>query len=130
MAWLVPHLSHDDGEEADLAFYYTDDTGYLAEVTRSFIGYFAFEQGPTNCPEVWPALRWHFEAIQPLWLRYNLDIARNTLLFETQASDGRVGKIFVEPHLIEALGLSEEKVRFQGCRVARYDDHLHFQLNG
>ena len=46
---LLPHLSHDDGEKVDLAFYYADDTGYLRGATRAPIGYFAFEDGTSNC---------------------------------------------------------------------------------
>lgn len=42
---LLPHLSHDDGRKLDLAFYYRDERGdYAAGVTRSPIGYWAFEQ--------------------------------------------------------------------------------------
>lgn len=44
------------------------------------------------------------------------------------AADPRVGRIFVEPHLRESLGLASEKFGFQGCRAARHDDHVHFQL--
>ncbi len=28
---LIPHLSHDDGDKADIAFYYRDETGYLKQ---------------------------------------------------------------------------------------------------
>ncbi|MDG1408954.1 MAG: hypothetical protein P8Q50_14385 [Octadecabacter sp.] len=44
-------------------------------------------------------------------------------------SDQRVGKIFIEPHLAQTLGLNDPKVRFQGCRAARHDDQIHIQLN-
>ena len=64
---MVPHISHDDGEKADLAFYYADASGYLPGAVRSPIGYFAFEQGPTRCPSTWPSLRWDLDALQPLW---------------------------------------------------------------
>jgi hypothetical protein len=39
-----------------------------------------------------------------------------------------VAKIFVEPPLAAQLGLSDPKIRFQGCRAARHDDHIHIQL--
>jgi hypothetical protein len=47
---LLPHLSHADGRKLDLAFYYRDGEGrFLNGVTRSPIGYFAFEQpAPTD----------------------------------------------------------------------------------
>ncbi|NNE79114.1 MAG: hypothetical protein HKN18_02480 [Silicimonas sp.] len=38
------------------------------------------------------------------------------------------GKIFLEPHLADRLGVAGDKVRFQGCRAARHDDHIHIQL--
>jgi hypothetical protein len=37
-------------------------------------------------------------------------------------------KIFIEPHLKNALGITDGHVRFQGCRAARHDDHVHIQV--
>ncbi len=125
---LLPHLSHDDGEKADLAFYYSDETGYLPGITPSPIGYFAFEQGPSDCPTVWPTLRWDLDFIQPLWPPYAIDEDRTRSLLGVLSDDDLVGKIFVEPHLAERLGTAHPKIRFQGCRAARHDDHIHFQL--
>lgn len=125
---LLPHLSHDDGEKADLAFFYRDETGYLPGATRSPVGYFAFEDGPTDCPAAWPTLRWDMKALQPLWPAHALDKARTRFLIAHLAADARIGKIFVEPHLQARLGLSGPKIRFQGCRAARHDDHIHLQL--
>ncbi|WP_234416949.1 penicillin-insensitive murein endopeptidase [Loktanella sp. Alg231-35] len=125
---LLPHLSHDDGEKADLAFYYRDEAGYLAGATRSPIGYFAFEQGPSDCPAIWPTLRWDLAALQPMWLNYALDQQRNRAVLQTLTNDPRVGRIFVEPHLAQSLNIAHPKVRFQGCRAARHDDHIHLQL--
>ena len=51
---LLPHLSHDDGEKADLAFYYTDDGQYVPGDARAPLGYFAFKDGPTTCRPAWP----------------------------------------------------------------------------
>lgn len=125
---LLPHLSHDDGEKVDLAFYYADDTGYRSGVTKSPIGYFAFEPGSTTCPKVWPSLRWDFAALQGMWPDLALDIGRNRAVLQILAEDPRVGKIYVEPHLQKTLGVAHAKIRFQGCRAARHDDHIHFQL--
>ncbi|WP_050900947.1 hypothetical protein [Oceanicola sp. S124] len=125
---LLPHLSHDDGRKADLAFYYRDETGYLPGKTRSPIGYFAFEEGPTRCPDRRPTLRWDMAALQPLWPDYALDRARNRAVLAILAEDRRVGKIFVEPHVARDLSVTSEKIRFQGCRAARHDDHIHLQL--
>lgn len=125
---LLPHLSHDDGEKVDLAFYYQDESGYLPAQTRSPIGYFAFEQGPTECVPTWPTLRWDLDRLQPFWRDLELNTERNAAVLRILSADPRVGKIFVEPHLQRALNVSHPNIRFQGCRAARHDDHIHFQL--
>ena len=125
---LLPHLSHDDGDKVDLAFFYQDKRGYLAGATRSPIGYFAFEHGPTECAPKWPTLRWDSDFLQPLWREYTLDETRNAAVLRILSSDDRVGKVFVEPHLVQTLSVAHPNIRFQGCRAARHDDHIHFQL--
>lgn len=127
---LIPHLSHDDGEKLDLAFYYTTPDGtYLPGKTRSPLGYFAFEMTPPEeCPQNTVTLRWNLGWLQPLWPDRPLDALRTTALIRTLAADPRVAKVFVEPPLASTLGLSDPKIRFQGCRAARHDDHIHFQL--
>lgn len=125
---LLPHLSHDDGEKLDLAFYYADRSGYLPGRTRSPIGYFAFETTGSSCPEVWPTLRWDIGWLQPLWRALELEPARTRAAIDFLVTDSRTGKVFLEPELQTALGLSHAKLRFQGCRAARHDDHIHVQL--
>lgn len=124
---LLPHLSHDDGRKVDLAFYYRDASGYHPGATRSPIGYFAFDDGPTNCKPRWPSLRWELKLLQPLWKPLNLDAPRMRHALRLLANDRRVEKLFIEPHLKTKLGLTHSKIRFQGCRAARHDDHLHLQ---
>lgn len=126
---LLPHLSHKDGRKADLAFYYQDQNGgYLPGHLPSPIGYFAFEGGPTECPDAWPTLRWDLAFLQPFWRDYSLEPERLKLLVQTLAGNERVEKLFLEPHLQQRLGLRDAKLRFQGCRAARHDDHLHLQV--
>lgn len=125
---LLPHISHDDGEKADLAFFYKDGSGYLPGRARSPIGYFAFEDGPTSCPDNLLTLRWDLEFLQPLWPDLELEKQRTAYAVNWLARDRRVGKVFIEPHLKRSLGISNSKVRFQGCRAARHDDHIHVQL--
>lgn len=125
---LLPHLSHDDGEKVDLAFYYRDEQGYLPGVTRSPVGYFAFEDGPTNCSREWPTLRWNLGVLQTVWRDLELDEERNRVLLQSLARNSQVGKIFVEPHLVRTLSVEHANIRFQGCRAARHDDHIHVQL--
>ena len=125
---LLPHLSHDDGDKVDIALFYRDETGYLPGATRSPIGYFAFEPGPTDCTPRWPTLRWDLGFLQPLWRNYDLDEARTAAALRILSSDERVGKALVEPHLVRSLCVAHPRIRFQGCRAARHDDHIHFQL--
>lgn len=125
---LLPHLSHDDGEKADIAFFYRDEKGYLPGAVRSPFGYFAFEQGPTDCPPRWPSLRWDLAPLQPLWRDYEVEPDRTGAIVRALLADDAVGKIFLEPHMQRWLGLSHPKLRFQGCRAARHDDHIHMQL--
>lgn len=125
---LLPHLSHHDGRKVDLAFYYADDTGYLPAKARSPIGYFAFEQGPTDCPKVALTLRWDMGWVQPLWPDLRVEPARMRAALGWLARDARVGKLFIEPHLKARFDAQSPKIRFQGCRAARHDDHIHIQL--
>lgn len=135
---LLPHLSHADGRKLDIAFYYRDENGrYLEGRTRSPIGYFAFEQpsdgarAPCDGKRNLLTLRWDFGFLQPLWPRLSLEENRNRAALQWLSTDGRqygVEKIFVEPHVAERLGVSGDIIRFQGCRAARHDDHIHMQV--
>ena len=126
---LLPHLSHDDGEKADLALAYADTAGTaLPGATRAPLGYFAFEPGPSDCPPRRLTMRWDLDWLQPLWRDLVLDAPRSAAQVAWLLDDPRVGKVFLEPHLQERLGLADPKLRFQGCRAARHDDHIHFQL--
>ncbi|EJT05198.1 hypothetical protein [Rhizobium sp. CCGE 510] len=136
---LLPHLSHADGKKLDFAYYYKDADGALLNgVTRSPIGYFAFEEPapgdelPCKGRNDWLTTRWNFDALQPLFPAYRIDEQRTSAAVAWLTSEGvaRFGlqKIFIEPHLKNALGISDSHVRFQGCRAARHDDHIHIQV--
>lgn len=125
---LLPHLSHDDGEKVDLAFFYKDETGYLPGAARSPIGYFAFEQGHTQCAAAFPTLRWNMGWLQPLFPDKAIEPMRMRAALQWLGADPRIGKVLIEPHLLESLAVSHSKFRFQGCRAARHDDHIHVQL--
>ncbi|WP_241525785.1 hypothetical protein [Pseudophaeobacter leonis] len=81
-----------------------------------------------RCPAVWLTLRWDFAVLQRFWPDYRLEPARTSLLLRTLVQDARVGKLFVEPHLQPQFWVEDQKIRFQGCRAARHDDHIHLQL--
>jgi len=135
---LLPHLSHDDGRKLDLAFYYQDRTGSFRNgETRSPVGYFAFEQPEAGAPqpcasrERWLSLRWDMNWLQgafPDW-RLEPNRMREALRWLSTEGTGKgIGKVFVEPHIAARLGVGSDRIRFQGCRAARHDDHIHIQL--
>ena len=125
---LLPHLSHNDGRKVDLAFFYKDDRGFLPGVTKSPIGYFAFENGPSDCPKKALTLRWNMDWLQDLWPEYHLEPRRMMAALQFLSDDERIGKVFIEPHLKTRFRADSAKIRFQGCRAARHDDHIHIQL--
>lgn len=129
---LLPHLSHDDGEKLDLAFFYASPGGnYLPGRTRSPLGYFAFEfAGEDACPPAFPTLRWDLRWLQPLLSDRPLEPERTAALLRHLLADPRLGRVFVEPGLAERLGVGGDRLGFQGCRAARHDDHVHVQLGG
>ncbi|OEO29402.1 hypothetical protein VW23_025620 [Devosia insulae DS-56] len=136
---LLPHLSHGNGLALDVAYYYEDaESRFRNGVTRSPIGYFAFEQPAAS--DVHPclaqqnglSLRWDFDALQPLFPNYRLERQRTGAALRWLATAGvtrfGVRSVFIEPHLKQSLGVNSSHIRFQGCRAARHDDHLHIQL--
>lgn len=132
---MLPHLSHGDGRNVDLAFYYRSTEGdYLPGRTRSPIGYWAFEEPPPGsrlpCSgrDDWLTLRWDMAWFKSFLNGYALDRDRTRAAIEWLTTSGRkldVYKIFLEPHLVETLEIESSAVRFQGCRAARHDDHVH-----
>ncbi|MGV3550531.1 hypothetical protein [Rhizobium sp.] len=134
---LMPHLSHDDGRKLDLAFYYQDAEGKFRNgETRSPLGYFAFEQpeavSPLLCAKSrWLSLRWDLAWLQPIFPDWRPEPARMREALRWLSSDGRalgIERIFVEPHIAGRYGAGGGIVRFQGCRAARHDDHIHIQV--
>ncbi len=134
---MLPHLSHGDGRKVDLAFFYQNPDGlYVPGLTPSPIGYWGFEQprpGDSQpCAEAQGlSLRWDMAWLQPLWPGLTLDEQRNVAMLNWLTGPGRahgVTKIFLEPHLVERLGVSDPMIRFQGCAAARHDDHIHIEV--
>jgi hypothetical protein len=134
---LLPHLSHDDGRKLDIAFYYADRAGtYLRGETRSPIGYWGFEQpregDASPCAtETWLTLRWNMSSLQPYLQQIQLDEVRTSAALRWLVqSDPKYGmeRILLEPYLATRLGVASPLIRFQGCRAARHDDHIHIQI--
>lgn len=133
---LPPHLSHDDGEKVDLAYYYARDGAYQRGALGSWLGYWKFERprdGESQiCSPIRSGLRWDMAWFAPLTRAdLVLDEPRTRYALNWLAVEGAergVGKVFVEPHLAERMGVRGRVIRFQGCRAARHDDHIHVQL--
>ncbi|MEP3276942.1 MAG: hypothetical protein ABJN26_24180 [Stappiaceae bacterium] len=136
---LLPHLSHDDGNKLDLAYYYQDRAKtYLPGRTRSPIGYWAFEGahedagGPCTDRNDVLTLRWDLPWFEMFNRDYELEPDRTQAALNWLVNEGKshgVSKIFVEPHLADTLNVEDPIIRFQGCRAARHDDHIHIQIN-
>lgn len=135
---LMPHLSHDDGRKLDIALYYQDAEGNFRNgETRSPIGYFAFQQPAVNAPQPcedrtrWLTLRWDMAWLQGAFPDWRIEPRRMHEALRWLSNEGRnhgIGKIFIEPHIPAGLRISNDMIRFQGCRAARHDDHIHIQL--
>ena len=135
---LPPHLSHDDGRKVDLALLYrADGEPPSATITPSPIGYWGFEQpragDPAPCAgrSTLLTLRWDMDWLQGLWPERTLDVSANRAMIRWLSGNGRrhgVEKVLLEPHLQRRLGVAGPMVRFQGCRAARHDDHVHVQI--
>ena len=129
---LLPHLSHNDGNQLDLAFYYADENGYRLGQAKSVIGYWGFEQplpsDPQPCSDdTGVSLRWDMDWLQPYMRGWSLDADRTAEALRWLA-DNPIGtnyKVFIEPYLAERLGVAGDAIRFQGCSAARHDDHIH-----
>lgn len=125
---LLPHLSHDDGEKLDLALYWQDNGQYQTGHSKSPIGYWGYADGPTQCPDRWADLRWGMTTLNSALPNWQLNHHRTRAAVQWLAEDPRTGKILIEPHIPATLGFTHPKIRFQGCRAARHDDHIHLQL--
>ena len=129
---LLPHLSHGDGRRLDLALLWQHADGSPARGNGSPLGYFGYvaplEGTSAACPTALVDLRWDMDVLQPVLSRRDLDVERTALLLREVLAESGIRKVLLETHVQERLGVSDGRVRFQGCRAARHDDHMHIQL--
>ena len=135
---LFPHLSHNDGRKVDLSFCYKEKQSLL-ETNRapSPIGYGICEE-PVGAEKNTAQFceekgYWQYSFLKSVMPQDRKDDfvfypQKTKYLVELFASDARIGKIFIEPHLKSRLQLTSDKIRFHGCRAVRHDDHIHVQL--
>ncbi len=132
---LLPHLSHDDGRKVDLAFFWMDADSGEPVAPPSPLGYWAFAQPASGekrpCVYAKHWLRWDFDWLQPLFQSSKFDLVRTRALLEWLQREGgghALEKVLLEFHLRERMGFERGVIRFQGCRAARHDDHIHVQV--
>ena len=135
---MPPHLSHDDGDKIDLAFFYADSQGrYQPIAAPSPLGYWGFEEprpgDPTPCARRsdLATLRWDMAFFKPMLSPLQLDEKRTGLMLRWLNENAEllsVEMMLLEPHLTKRFGLKGPTIRFQGCRPARHDDHVHIAV--
>lgn len=133
---MAPHAQHRTGRHVDLSYAYIKNDASGTESVRppSPFGYWKYEQPrvgePTPCREKVTPLRWDFPSLQEQYADWRMDAPRTRDMISWLLTDMStpVRRIFLEPHLIKRLGLTDSRVRFQGCGAARHDDHLHLEI--
>ncbi len=127
---LLPHLSHNDGRKMDLAFFYENQD--RPTPPPSPLGYWAYVQprkgDPQPCKDTFSLLRWDMDWLQPFFPKTELDEKKTRAMLRSLLQSKQIQKILLEPHLRMRMGLNDSRVRFQGCRAARHDDHAHVQV--
>lgn len=134
---LLPHLSHNDGKKIDLSFMYVTAEGKSTNLKPSRSGYGIFEEPKkTEFNQTTACLQsgyWQYD--YPKYL--TLGTANKGLVFDEQhtkllmkaiLSEKQVSKVFIEKHLKDRMQLQDQRLRFQGCRAVRHDDHIHIQI--
>lgn len=134
---LLPHLSHNDGKKMDLSLVYEDEKGTIVNKSKSFSGYGVFEEYRNHefnlndfCKE-----SGHFQYDFPKYLSFGeinneLRFSKKgtKLLIQVILKQDKLEKLFIEPHLKKRMGLVDNRIRFQGCKSVRHDDHIHIQI--
>lgn len=135
---LLPHLSHYDGKKVDVAFLYVHpQSGKPITGSPSWYGY-GIAEAPlpheVNTTQTCLAKGyWQYNMLSRITpqgnkTRYAFDTERTRKLLHLLSQHPSCNKLFIEPHLKQRLGLTSSKIRFQGCRAVRHDDHIHVEL--
>ena len=137
---LEPHFSHNDGKKIDLSFYWTQaESGMPVDANPSPFGYGLYADPLPNERDYSAECKqkgyWYIDldgSIAAPFIskkNYRFDGERTRELLRLLAEHPAIRRILVQPHLKQRLGLSAfGKLRFQGCKAARHDDHAHVEL--
>ena len=135
---LLPHLSHNDGKKLDISLIYETDNGEITNKQKSISGYGVFENPKLNeFNQINQCINSGYSQYDfPKYITFGK--INNDLVFSEKGTkkliegllkSRRLGKLFIEPHLKQRLNLTNSRIRYQGCRAVRHDDHIHVQLN-
>lgn len=134
---LWPHLSHNDGKKIDLSFVYEDKKGNIVNKAKSTTGYGVFEQPLNNEIDQTKICKSQGNLFYDIAKYITLGTKNkhlkfsskgNQLLLDALVKQPKTSKIFIEPYLKQRLKLSNKKIRFQGCKATKHDDHIHLQI--
>lgn len=136
---LEPHFSHRDGKKLDVAFYWKTTDEHTVRGTPSPFGYGACEAARPDEYDYNEDCQkqgfWYIsmtrQIAEPFFdeSKFEFDHEKNRELARLFAENQRIRLILIEPHLKKRFGFEAvDKLRRQGCRAARHDDHLHVQL--
>lgn len=133
---LLPHLSHNDGNKIDLSFLYSKNSELVTELpSRSGYGVYVEPiQGESNQTEFCKSNGyWQYDYSKHMTLgkrdnslEFNIEV--NRFLLKSILESKAIKKVFLEPHLVERLGIEDKRIRFHGCHAVRHDDHYHIQV--
>lgn len=135
---LLPHLSHNDGRKLDLSLIYESPKGLISPLQKSRSGYGIFVSPQAN--EVHQTdkcfAKGYYQYDYPKYLSFGQK--NSALRFSKKGTkkllrailkEKSLQKIFIEPHLKNRLNIRDKRIRFQGCRAVRHDDHIHLQIH-
>jgi len=134
---LLPPLIHHDGKKIDISFVYESQDGKLSNKKKSISGYGAFTSSGVNELNQTQVCKskgyWQYDFTKYFTLgkiNHHLVFSEKgtKILMRALLRNKKLGKIFIEPHLKQRLGLTSNKIRFHGCQAVRHDDHIHIQL--
>lgn len=134
---LLPHLSHNDGKKIDISYVYEDKIGTITSKNKTISGYGFFEEPINNEINQTKICKGKghpfYDFTKHLTLgtknkHLKFSVKGNRLLLDALLVQSKTSKIFIEPHLKHRLKLKHPKIRFQGCKAVRHDDHIHLQI--
>jgi hypothetical protein len=127
---LAPHLSH-NGDKADIAFVYNDETGAPSNLTPTAIGYGSSVDPLPNescTPCYCEKSNWQYSFMHHTLPKNNYQLNKyNSAALVRLVKKRATGKILIERHLIQRFKLSGGYTE-AGCHSVRHDDHFHVQF--